>query len=1096
MKKNLFKNNKLIKILAWTGLGTLIAGGLAGTTVGIVNFSKDSSSVSKGTNFEDSVETVINVSVDQNKSEEENLAIIQDISNRVIENIESLGVSQIEIKSSIQYLPITINDNPTRTNSAYIQYGSIHIFTEKNIPNFTIDFNSDNYVTRTLSKLSLYYSLSNNFNYNLEAINVSNGGKIIDESGLPDSSKINKNFNEIYQINSNNNIAFRNESSINIPLSKVNNQDWNLDIMQKQFTEVYKWDGTTPREDAMNGSNDESATYSSYYLLNENQFKEGEDSSTDSSDSEETFIKTTPKVTYLYWENRSGFINKLQLLATIAYLYANKNNGGFHENNYNDYPDYKNDPYNFPITTIESLWEEFGGGTDSDEGLFLEYVKGSDYFDIMQQLYDANQFSYGISDTNEDPLLKLLRDFFAFNVNVYKNKGLVDFDPESPKYEFLYSWNAEKITLFNSYLTPIDYNNFFKFFTDNTDSEDTEVIKNSYVSQNFNISKTDSSVSNINSLVNLINNASYTNPILLTELTSPVFELNSSPMEIYNDLISYFNSFVYEYPSYLSNSVTKISSYNGVLIGISVLILIIGIIVSILYRFPGLISLLTSAFSFGLSFIMMMSLNTLFSVSTYIALIVSTICMFIPLINSQIHLRNSIRYNKNNLYNAFLNSIKSFIKTSIVTYIPLIIISLTFLFFGKNQVNEFGSSLIILLFANIISSCVLFLIIYSLSYFLIFKNNPKLVIPRPYINILNKLKVRGAKFSVSSTNSLLDIAINKLFSLNKVKFIIYSTTPIVLLLLGIIGCILFGTIGPSYMGNPYDSSQMVIYYNSSQSGDVQKMLSELTNHFNINWESSKIVSNIYKNGLGNNMYQYTLISKNTLNINEIFAWIKTSPYSALTNNISFVTLNNTIPTLLFNNAIQVMLIATAFISIFSLIYVNFLNFIPILLITIITNLVSIGIIGILRIPVDINTIMIFLGIFIISNIFIFNTYNNILFKFNKKIEYSYKEIFNSCLKQLKHTIKLQTYILLMSIIYGLLLMLFVSTDLIFNQLILFIGTLTSFIITIPLSFIFCVLMLRLREWYITKVRKNKKSHINKVVYDKIDEQIIVGINAH
>ena len=203
----------------------MIAGGLAGTTVGIVNFSKDSSSVSKGTNFEDSVETVINVSVDQNKSEEENLAIIQDISNRVIENIESLGVSQIEIKSSIQYLPITINDNPTRTNSAYIQYGSIHIFTEKNIPNFTIDFNSDNYVTRTLSKLSLYYSLSNNFNYNLEAINVSNGGKIIDESGLPDSSKINKNFNEIYQINSNNNIAFRNESSINIPLSKVNNQD-------------------------------------------------------------------------------------------------------------------------------------------------------------------------------------------------------------------------------------------------------------------------------------------------------------------------------------------------------------------------------------------------------------------------------------------------------------------------------------------------------------------------------------------------------------------------------------------------------------------------------------------------------------------------------------------------------------------------------------------------------------------------------------------------------------------------------------------------------------------------------------------------------
>lgn len=1106
MKKNIFKNNKFLKILSWTGFGLIISGAITGATVGIVNFAK-SSSQNKGTNFEDSVETVINISLDQNNTDSQNLEIVQQTSDRLIKRVQELGVSQIEIKSSIEYFPISINNSSSELDIAYIPYGSIHIFTEKNIPMFSIDFESDDYVSRIASEISLYDYLSNSYNYNLEAFNTNNG-EIINEESLPNSSKLNKNFNERYQINSSDNVAYRNDTSINIPLTLINdNQDWNLDIMQQQFTDVYNWDGSTSRSDVVSNNNSDS-TETTTFSLRDTSNDDSSSNDSNNSNEEETFIKTPPKLTYLFWENRTGFINKLQLLSTIAYLY--NNSGSFHENDYDQYPDYKNDPYNFPVTTIDSFWEQYHNDPSSDESIFMEWVKNNNnYYEIMKTLYEANQVSYGIDNSN-DPLLVLLYDFFSSPI--YKEKGSIKFDNDSNSYEFLYSWNTEKISLFDTYLKTIDYNNFFTYFNDDTNSEDTEIIKTTYKSNEFIVSSNDSDINLINTKVDFINDTSFTNPVIISQLIPPVFEVSSSPSEIYKDFILFCNSFIYEYPSYLSNSIVKLLPYNGVLVGISVLILIIGIIVSILYRFPGVLAFLTSAFSFGLSFIMMLALNSLFSISTYVALIVSIICMFIPFINSQIHFRDSIRYNGNNFYNAFLNSIKSFIKTSIVTYVPLIICSLVFLFFGQNQINEFGSSLIVPIFANIISSCVIYLILYGLSYWLFMKNNPQLALRKPYLLILEKLKIRGVKLNINNTNTIIDKMINNLFRQNKTKFIIYLTIPTVVLLLGILGIILFAAIGPSYIGNSYNASELSIYFVSSDLKYINEIINAMTNTFNINWESKEIISNVYKDGLGENVSQYILISSKELNINGIYNWLKDINHDLiinppkgenvpkninfLINNMSFVVLNKTIPTLLFNNAIQCMFISIAFISIFSIIYINFMNFIPIMLITILTNLVSIGFVGLLRIPVDINTVIFFLGIFALSNIFIFNTYNNLLWKFNKKIEYSNKEIFNFGWNQIKSTLKLQLYILLSSFIYGLVLMLFVSTQLVYNQLILLICTFTTFIISVPLSFIFSILMLCIREWYITNVRRNKKSKENKKVYDKIDEQMIVGINAH
>ena len=388
---------------------------------------------------------------------------------------------------------------------------------------------------------------------------------------------------------------------------------------------------------------------------------------------------------------------------------------------------------------------------------------------------------------------------------------------------------------------------------------------------------------------------------------------------------------------------------------------------------------------------------------------------------------------------------------------------------------------------------------------MVFKNHPKFVLWKPYISILNKLKIRGIKISPSSSHNIIDKYLDKLLVINKKNIIIYGAIPLFIILIAIVGCIFIPTIGPAYVSNFYNLSQLNIYFNSNDLNRVNLFIDQMTAQLNLDWENINLVSDIYKNGDGTYVSQYILVSKNVLNINQILEWVKLelakqeleNPDNKLElYNISSVTLNNTIPNLLFNNAIECMFISIAFISLFSLLYLNFLNVIPIVLITIITNIATIGVIVLLRIPFDINTIIVFLALYAFSNIFIFNTYNNLLWKFNKKLSYSKHEIFKFVFEQLKTSIKIQLFIIFTSLIYGLSLMLFVSTDLLYNQLMLFIGTIIIFIVSLPLSFVFVTLMLCFREWYIEKVRNNKKTHVNKVVYDKIDEQIVVGINAH
>ncbi len=1097
MKKKWFQNHKWTKWISFFGLTSLICGSLAGLGVGIANFVTRGSS-NKGTNFDDSIEIKININLDRNLTDEENLKVVEDVSNKITFQTQKLGVNSIEVKSSIEYLPISIQDNISN-----IPYGSIRVYTEKYIPGIAINYDSGNYVNDFLQKLSLYYALSNPYSLSLENVNVNNG-LIINNNNI--------NFDKTYQINNDISKATINKENIDMKLRNSANEisGWNLDNMQDQFTNVYKWDGEQERQyisDSTLGDSSEKST------TTQSLIQTYDDSSSDGSDSTtEPVIKEIPKESYIFWINRTGFINRLQFLATIGYLKyrVNINSNDFiEESRPSDDSEFNpnNDPYKNQITTINNLYNSI---TNSDEIAFMDWAGNkTNYVGAMEFLYYANQQDYGI-DRSVDPLIKLLKDFFSSNE--YKNSEKAISFESADIYEFLYSWNVEKIDLFSGWMYTIDYNNFFYFFSDNTDNPDNdlEITKTTYSSDSFSVKTefVDPSVSNANYLIDSLNNGSYDETVIIPELLNNTLNSNINSQEIYSSLITYMNNIVFEYPNYLSNSITHLSAFNGSLVGVSVLLLVIGIIVSLLYKVPGVLGFIASLFSFGLSLIMMTSLNSIYSISSFLSLLIGVITMFLPIINSQNSLRNAIRYKKFNIFNSFVYSIKKFIKISIATFIPAVLISLVFLFFGKYRINELGSSLILVMFANIIAIGFIFLIMYSISYYLYFKNKPNLLVNASYVKKLDSLRFfNDNQNDVLISNSLIDKSINNLFnSSNFVKKLIWSL-PILIIVLAVIGCVLLATIGPGYSQYFHYSTEIIINFNSADANGVEQFINAMSAENNLTWLSQELINNVYKNGNGDWISQIILISKNNMNVNQIMEWVlnnhirldsnainPTTLWNINIEDISYTTNNPYISNLLLTNAVNCMFISLAFLIIFSIVFFNIINFLPIFLISCFNIFISFGIINLLRIPVDINSIVVWLFVFTLSTIIIYNIYTELLFEFNKKENYTYKQIITKNIEQLRQNIKSSLYIIFSSLVYGLGIMLFISVEFIFNQLILFICILLLYFIICMLSLLFFSISMYLREIYLANVRKNKRNIDNKVIYDKVDEQAVIGIN--
>lgn len=321
--------------------------------------------------------------------------------------------------------------------------------------------------------------------------------------------------------------------------------------------------------------------------------------------------------------------------------------------------------------------------------------------------------------------------------------------------------------------------------------------------------------------------------------------------------------------------------------------------------------------------------------------------------------------------------------------------------------------------------------------------------------------------------------------------------------LGIIGCILLVTIGPGYSVYFKDSTELVLTFGANQEANTYQVADYLANNLHIQWAEQHLLVNVYNaKDPASYVYQLELISKSKLDIEATYKLLNSDvmvggvALNSWIPNVSFRTTSDAMPIQLLQNAIECMLIALGFLAILSILTLNFMNFLSIFVISAIANIVMFGFVGIVRLPVDINSILMMCGLFALSQMMIYASYSNMKFEFDMKARYSLSQMMQVVMTSAKSLLLVVSGLFMIFGLNSLIMMIFTSQSFVFNQLILFVGCIVLYLVVAIACPTLFGLSMMLREIYLSKVVTNKKLRIKHKEYDRVDEQEIYGINHH
>lgn len=1063
------------KILSWSSLAMAFASGIVGIGFGIANFIKFGSK-NLGVGYTDSLQTKLQFSlpsVDSDGiplSDEKSLEEIEKISNKLALIAQAQGVDQIQIQSGIE------KDKLSSSSSEVTTIGNVYWHTNKVLLSYDFGMSleeTENETSDVLQarldnlKLIMYFRLSQNYSYY-----ISDSSSLMNNN-IPESNRNNNFTTNFYKLNNaldsveNEKItkAYNNENKLMFDLrpntiSNPDNKTWDLSVFQKQFTNVYSWDGSdsSKREDIIS------------------QSENNPDSSVSLS---------KPNISYIFYRNRSGLITLLQNLTTIAALNENTNLDSA------------------SLIRANRLYETMNN--NNEYAGFMRWSQdrnvngGLNWYDIMSMLYDAED--YDINETiTKDPLMELLNSYYTSSIF----RDIHNLDKSYNDYEFLYSWNFDKTTsLINQYLVPIDYHNWFKFFEqDATEDElkNNEYVKETYLSKkiNTNWAVYDYSLGSLPSVINLLNTASINTPATNFYLTKIFVEQQGQQAQVlYN---AYFNgfidSFITSIPGTTTNSITGIHPFIGAIIGLSSSVILIGIIVSILYRIPGLLMAFSGSVSFALTLLLFSNLNITFAITSVFAIAAGIITMFFPFFFAMKAFKKGFQKEHLNLNNAFKKGIISFVKSSIIIFVSFLIIGLSFLFFGIYQIQSFGAALTLIGFTNFICCFLFMLALFALLYFVLLKTSPHLMFNNKDVLIINKNKKNRISFDDVPNEQLskIDLISNKISS--KIISYHWPTYLVIalLLILSIIGLIILLVLGPrDSLYFTYSNQISLVFRNEPGNLETaREIANQLSTRLGLTW-----LSEIYYEQIYNGYSQLLLVPRQTINNVSVIYTAINEINSAWLFNTQVLSISTYFPMLLSNNSIKCLFIAFAFLAIFNIFMFNLVNVIPIFIMSLANVLLSIGFIGLFNITLNLNTSTAFNSLMIISQLIIIINFMNMKMNYDMKQRLNKKELLEYSLSKVRDMLLMTLSILGISLLISFIMILFESQSNILNYLIIFIGVLVVGIFTVIVApFMFTSFMI-IREWYLSKVlitKNNLSKKQNAIVYDKVDEQIIVGIN--
>ncbi len=566
----------------------------------------------------------------------------------------------------------------------------------------------------------------------------------------------------------------------------------------------------------------------------------------------------------------------------------------------------------------------------------------------------------------------------------------------------------------------------------------------------------------------------------------------------YSDNISYdwlFSNITIFDPT-LSNSVTTMNAFMGTMIGVSIIVLIIGIIVSFLYRIPGFYMFLGVVFAVVMTLVAFASLNFNFTTDTLAALLIGVFLAVTPSLSLFKKFKREI-ISGANIKNAKKRAFNAYFKTGLDLHITSMIIALCFLYFTKEQNQGFGSMLVVTTAMSFLCSFLFQWLITFITVHLKYQSTFKIYVPKRYMKYIKDERKLFASMDANDLNNINVVEETKSkrrFNIDifKVESIIVA---VVLTIIAIVGILVITLVGPGSSPDFISNATITIHNVTSHGYDV---------HSDINSYVNSLASSLNISVTGYHLDGSTLVinTKNTMNAVEGFSNFQTfnsnvSGTVIKSNDFNISEASSLLPQNLAIDAIKGSFISLGFLSIYVLISLNVLSIIPIFIMGCFNVMVLVGIVGIVRMPVDINTVISCITAFTIGTIINVNVVSNIKSTWNKKQIYTGVELQQIINQNLNLNLKENSTNLFMIIMAMVVLMIFGSKDLIWFDLTILIGVVVSYLAAINLLPSFWYYFVRLRELYQTQ--KHASDKINKVKrknYDKVDEQEIQGINKH
>lgn len=734
-----------------------------------------------------------------------------------------------------------------------------------------------------------------------------------------------------------------------------------------------------------------------------------------------------PNDSWILWVNRDSLVQKINALILLAFAYNQKN------------VDHTSWSY------VDHIYR--GLDTNGEDKAFVDWVSKKSFIDSI-----ITNESDNVVDPNKDPLLKLLRDFYqssshkATTLNSQTNRN----DPITFKdNEMFYSWNVSKLSLVNGFLNVIDYANFYKFFkledgTNNKFKTRQLVIYDDY---------------NQNVTSNFVALEKYYLPSNKT--VSEFFNIeNNDFAKGYYNLLNYSTVLHTKQKPVVINTLDIKSS---ILIGIAVLILIIAIIVSVLYKIPGLIYSILIAFGFVVQLLFTKAANQNFSEATYTALLVGILVPVLNLINFHRDVKWNIGYGY-----SYHNATKKALKTNLLgfggIYLMMIFAALVFMYFNHNTISAFGYNFMLASFAFIITNFILFFA-FLYAWLILSKYQPQFHLWRQELKAAQAINHNQFDFEIKQPKNAVDTILQNVFS-KKLVYVSLILFAIIVIIIGITTMIIF---------KPDQNFEFATLY-LVRLEDIDVELNKTIYSSLVKYDFNETHINVYFDAKHNDV------------LNQINSWMianKITNTAILTNDTQRIYQD-------ISNAIIAFVIISLIASVWVGIWLKWIAFIPVLINLVIGTLMIFAINGLVRIPFNEFSLLSIVASYMILLISTINLTLHFKIKHYFKKHYTNKQIKTEISHVLLDYIKIYNKIYILFILAMLLMLIFVSSDLLVFNGIIILATIFTHYLSITLIALVWFIAIKTYQHAKLKTLSIHQNPNNK--FDVMDEQEITNIN--